>query len=85
MATMIPENVERFTTEGERQFYKFLEFVAKPDSQNIVWYSPDINGREPDFILYSHLIYIALKQHKSLICLFKASCTRFFLDRTAEL
>jgi len=25
MATMIPENVDRFTTDGERQFYGFLE------------------------------------------------------------
>jgi hypothetical protein len=33
---MIPANVERFTTEGERQFYKFLESVAKPDSRNIL-------------------------------------------------
>jgi len=29
---MIPENVETFTTEGEKQFYRFLESVAKPDS-----------------------------------------------------
>ena len=49
---MIPENVERFTTEGERQFYKFLESVAKPDSQFIAWYTPDLKGREPDFILF---------------------------------
>ena len=25
MATMIPDNVEDFKTDGERQFYKFLE------------------------------------------------------------
>jgi len=39
LATMIPENVEIFTTEGEKQFYRFLESVAKPDSQYIVWYT----------------------------------------------
>jgi superfamily I DNA and RNA helicase len=52
MATMIPENVERFTTEGEKQFYRFLESAAKPDSQYIVWYTPDLKGKEPDFILF---------------------------------
>jgi len=36
---MIPENVERFTTEGEMQSYRFLKEVAKPDSQYIVWYT----------------------------------------------
>jgi len=53
MATMIPENVEEFKTEGERQFYKFLEVVAKPDSRHITWYTPNIEGKEPDFILFS--------------------------------
>ena len=45
MATMIPENVEIFTTEGEKQFYRFLESVAKPDSQYIAWYTPDVKGK----------------------------------------
>jgi len=49
---MIPENVETFTTEGEKQFYRFLESVAKPDSQYIAWYTPDLKGKEPDFILF---------------------------------
>ena len=40
MATMIPENVEIFTTEGEKQFYRFLESVAKPDSQYIAGIHP---------------------------------------------
>jgi len=48
MATMIPENVEYFKTDGERQFYKFLETVAKPDSRYFAWYTPDIKDREPD-------------------------------------
>jgi hypothetical protein len=53
MATMIPDNVQEFKTEGERQFYKFLEAVAKPDSRHITWYTPGVEGKEPDFILYS--------------------------------
>ncbi len=53
MATMIPEEIEQFTTDGEEQVYRFLSAVAKPDTDYIVWYSPDIRGREPDFILYN--------------------------------
>lgn len=53
MATMLPENVEAFTTQGEAAFYRFLAKVARPDSANISWYSPDVEGREPDFLLFS--------------------------------
>ena len=53
MALMIPDNIEQFTTEGEKQFYKFLETVAKPDSRYISWYLPDIKGKEPDFLFFS--------------------------------
>jgi hypothetical protein len=53
---MIPENVEIFTTEGEKQFYRFLESVAKPDSQYIAWYTPDLKGKEPDFILFNNKV-----------------------------
>ena len=49
---MIPANVKHFTTEGERQSYRFLESVAKPDSKYIAWYTPDLKGKEPDFILF---------------------------------
>ncbi len=52
MAVMIPDNVQDFCTDGERQFYGFLKAVAKPDSKYLVWYLPDVNGREPDFILF---------------------------------
>lgn len=52
MAVMIPDNVENFCTEGERHFYGFLKNAAKPDSKYLAWYLPDINGREPDFILF---------------------------------
>lgn len=49
---MIPDDVEDFCTDGERQFYGFLKNAAKPDSKYLAWYLPDINGREPDFILF---------------------------------
>jgi hypothetical protein len=52
MATMIPSDIGEFETEGERAFYKFLEGVAKPDAHYLCWYTPDINGNEPDFLLY---------------------------------
>ena len=50
---MIPAGVKSFTTEGEKQSYRFLEAVAKPDAQYLCWYLPDIQGKEPDFILFS--------------------------------
>jgi len=53
MATMIPSGVDQFTTDGERQFYRFLERVARPDSRYLSWYLPDIRGKEPDFLLFS--------------------------------
>lgn len=53
MCEMIPEKVENFTTKGEAVFYRFLEKTAKPDAQYICWYSPDVEGREPDFLLFS--------------------------------
>ena len=52
MATMIPDDITHFTTDGERQFYEFLKTAAKPDSKYTAWYLPDIDGREPDFILF---------------------------------
>jgi hypothetical protein len=52
MATMIPNDVEEFQTEGERVFSRFLQSVAKPDSRYVAWYLPDVNGKEPDFLLY---------------------------------
>ena len=64
MATMIPENVETFTTEGEGQFYKFLEVAAKPDSRHITWYTPNIEGKEPDFILFSQNVGLIIFEVK---------------------
>ena len=52
MATMIPNDIEEFATEGEKAFFKFLQSVAKPDSHYTCWYTPDVSGNEPDFILY---------------------------------
>ena len=53
MAIMFPESVDTFTTEGERRVYHFLRYVARPDTEFMVWYEPDIRGREPDFIVFS--------------------------------
>jgi hypothetical protein len=46
---MIPENVQVFKTEGEKAFYRFLQNVAKPDAQYVVWYCPDLDDLEPLF------------------------------------
>lgn len=51
MATMIPAEVGSFATEGERLFYRFLEMTALPNDRFTAWYTPDIGGREPDFVL----------------------------------
>ncbi|MGD0918268.1 MAG: nuclease-related domain-containing protein [Thermodesulfobacteriota bacterium] len=53
MATMMPCDIGEFETEGEKTFYKFLEGVAKPDAHYLCWYLPEVNGKEPDFLLYS--------------------------------
>jgi len=53
MATMMPSDIGEFETEGERAFYKFLEGVAKPDAHYLCWNLPEVNGKEPDFLLYS--------------------------------
>ncbi len=37
MATMIPNDIGEFETEGERAFYKFLEGVAKRDAHYLCW------------------------------------------------
>jgi hypothetical protein len=52
MATMIPEDTEEFETVGEGVFYKFLKAVAKPDGRYLCWYTPDIKGKEPDFLFF---------------------------------
>ena len=52
MATMIPNDVEEFQTEGERVFFRFLQAIAKPDLRYVAWYLPDIKGKELDFLLF---------------------------------
>lgn len=64
MATMIPDNVETFKTEGEMRFYRFLDSVAKPDNAYLVWYTPDVRGKEPDFILYSSSVGLVIFEVK---------------------
>ena len=64
MATMIPEDIKQFTTDGEGLVYNFLATVAKPDVDYTVWYSPDIRGREPDFILYNNVVGLIIFEVK---------------------
>lgn len=53
MATMVPSDIEAFTTPGEGGFYRFLRSCARPDDAYMAWYQPEIKGQEPDFILYA--------------------------------
>lgn len=53
MAVMVPENPNSFQTPGEERFYHFLFSVARPDSDFIVWYLPDIDGHELDFLVFN--------------------------------
>ena len=64
MATMIPSDISEFKTEGERRFYRFLENVAIPHNDYIAWYTPDINGREPDFLIYAKDVGIVIFEVK---------------------
>ena len=53
MATMYPSLVTEFSTPGESATYAFLQRAARPDALFQAWYEPDIEDREPDFILLS--------------------------------
>lgn len=53
MAVMVPENSNSFLTPGEERFYHFLSSAARPDSEFIVWYLPDIDGHELDFLVFN--------------------------------
>ena len=64
MAHMIPSDISEFKTEGEGRFYQFLERVAIPHNNYIAWYTPDINGREPDFLIYSKDVGIVIFEVK---------------------
>lgn len=71
MATMIPDDVEQFHTDGEALFYRFLVGVAKPDERFVAWYLPSVLGVEPDFILYHDEVGLivldgsSIRTHKS--------------------
>jgi len=52
MAFMLPRDVTKFKTEGEQQVYHFFRSVAQPDAQYLCWYTPDVQDREPDFVLF---------------------------------
>ncbi|NPV04486.1 MAG: AAA family ATPase [Syntrophaceae bacterium] len=82
MATMIPSGVDQFTTDGERQFYRFLERVARPDSRYLSWYLPDIRGKEPDFLLFSDEVGLVIFEVKdwSLEQIREAGPQYFVLD-----
>ena len=67
MATMIPDDIQVFTTDGERTFYRFLQAVAKPDNRHLSWYLPDVQGREPDFILYSEDVGLVIFEVKDWV------------------
>ena len=65
MARMFPAQNETFPNEGEKIFYRFIEQAAKPDSKYMCWYTPDIKGEEPDFIVFCEdigLVIIEVKQ-----------------------
>lgn len=64
MATMIPDDIEEFNTNGEKVFYHFLESVAKPDEQYLGWYAPEVNESEPDFVLYCREIGLVVFEVK---------------------
>ena len=67
MAMMIPADVEGFKTDGERRFYRFLSAAAKPDSSFLAWYTPDLQGKEPDFILYSDSVGLVVFEVKDWV------------------
>jgi hypothetical protein len=67
MALMIPDQVKDFTTEGEGRFYRFLSTAAKSDNSFLAWYTPDIQGKEPDFILYSDKVGLVVFEVKDWV------------------
>ena len=67
MATLIPHALSSFTTPGEGRFYDFLKEAAKPDSQCIAWYAPQVDGIEPDFVLYTPEVGLVVFEVKDWI------------------
>ncbi len=50
---MIPDALTEFQTPGEERVYHFIEALARPDEAFLCWYTPEIEDREPDFILFA--------------------------------
>ena len=50
---MFPADIESFATEGESTVYRFFAATARPDADFLCWYTPDVQDREPDFVLFS--------------------------------
>jgi hypothetical protein len=82
MAIMIPNDVEEFQTEGERVFFRFLQSAAKPDCRYVTWYLPDVNGKEPDFLLYGDDVGLVIFEVKdwTLNQIREANSHSFLLD-----
>ncbi len=86
MATMFPGDIQDFVTEGEKAFFNFLKSVAKPDSHYTCWYTPDVSGNEPDFILYSDEVGLVIFEVKdwALSQIREADPRQFTLDLGAK-
>ncbi len=67
MTTMMPSGIGEFGTEGEKSFYKFPEGAAKPDVNYLCWYTPDINGNEPDFLLFCEDVGLVIFEVKDWV------------------
>jgi len=83
---MMPDQVESFATEGEGRFYRFLEAAAKPDSSYLAWYTPDVQSKEPDFILYSDKVGLVVFEVKDWVLdqIRKANPHEFLLEINGE-
>ena len=81
MATIIPLNNTEFTTAGERRFYQFLRDALKPDSQCLAWYSPSVDGLEPDFVVYTPEVGLVVFEVKDWL-LEQGSCLGSGLNET---
>jgi len=60
---MIPD-INQFETDGEWRFFKFLESHAKPDNKYVSWYSPDVEEKKPDFVLFSRELGLLILEVK---------------------
>jgi len=55
MAVMFPDRIEDMdgATDGEKEVFHFLHRCANPSRDCLCWCQPDLNGLEPDFVLFS--------------------------------